>query len=352
MGLTQSQKTILEKARALGGGDQGIALTEATCCYLIAIIAGDLGLTMSFPELGTETQAFFGTSPASSLVIPDVPLVPLFERLISLNPDADTYFACLAALHKGRLKYERILETQPIPTIEQVGPRSLLQYGRLTPSSLAGLLFWRKWFYDIDNRAAQETGYVFEPIIANAIGGAPANARLSPVKRKANPAKRRQVDCIREMRAYELKMRVTIAASGQGRWAEESTFPEDCRFSGYTPILIVLDATANPKLTVLRQAFLNENGECYAGAAAWEHLDGIAGPTMASFLERYIRTPLQSLLASDPIILPDFTARMSQNDITLTLGDESLMIDRSKEKAEPEEDAELPDDVTDALPGV
>ena len=44
-------------------------------------------------------------------------------------------------------------------------PRGLLQYGGMSPKTLAGFLLWRKWIFDIDNRAGQETGYLFEPII-------------------------------------------------------------------------------------------------------------------------------------------------------------------------------------------
>ena len=90
----------------------------------------------------------------------------------------------LAALHKARLKYARILKTQAVPTIDQVGPRGLLQYGGMNPKVLAGFLLWRKWVFDIDNRAGQETGSLFEPIIAEAVGGVPASAARSPVKRR------------------------------------------------------------------------------------------------------------------------------------------------------------------------
>ena len=133
---------------------------------------------------------------------------------------------CLAALHKGRLKDENILRTQPISTIEQVGPRGILQYGALTPTALTGFLFWRKWFYDIDNRAAQETGYIFEPIIANAIGGTPAPSKKSPVKRRANGNKGRQVDCVKDKRAYELK-RYALRLLRRGKVAgkKNSIFP-------------------------------------------------------------------------------------------------------------------------------
>jgi len=322
------------------------------CSYLLAVIVRDLNHTAQFPEIPADFPQFFDALPAKDRTIDQLNFLNLFERLLAINGDADTYFACLAALHKGRLKYEKILETQPIPTIEQVGPRGLLQYGQLSASGLVGLLFWRKWFYDIDNRAAQETGYVFEPIIAAAIGGAPASAARSPIKRHSNRQKGRQADCIRERRAYEFKMRVTIAASGQGRWREELEFPVDCRDSDFTPVLIVLDATPNPKLAALRAAFEAQNGEVYAGAEAWAHLEEAAGPTMALFLERYIRQPLQSLLANNALPLPNFTAEMGETSISLTIGNETLVIDRTQPEAAPEAEDPIPDDAADALPGV
>ena len=73
------------------------------------------------------------------------------------------------------MKYANILRLQPIPTMDQVGPRGLLQYGSFSAEALTAFLLWRKWIFDIDNRAGQETGYLFEPIIAAAIGGTPAS---------------------------------------------------------------------------------------------------------------------------------------------------------------------------------
>jgi len=150
-----------------------------------------------------------------------------------------------------------------------------LQFGSLSPNAVGALLFWRKWLYDIDNRAAQETGYLFEPIIAFAIGGAPVSAKQSPIKREGKASKGRQVDCIRDRRAYEFKMRVTIAASGQGRWGEELQFPKECRLANFVPVLVVLDATANPKLAELSRVFIAEGGEVYAGDDAWTHLERV-----------------------------------------------------------------------------
>ena len=297
MGLTQAQKTIIARARSLGSGGQAIALSEEACAYLVAVIVRDLELQVHFPEIPETMPEVFSSGPMSRLQLPGVSFVELFERLVRLDANSDVYFACLAALHKARLKYERILETQAVPTIDQVGPRGLLQYGGMSPRMLTGFLLWRKWIFDIDNRAGQENGYLFEPIIAAAVGGVSASARKSPVKRHRDRNRGRQVDCLRENRAYEIKIRMTTAASGQGRWAEELEFPEDCLQSGYVPVLVVLDPTPSPKLDELRKVFLSKGGEVHVGGGAWAHLSELAGATMSRFLEKYVHQPLRAMYA-------------------------------------------------------
>lgn len=354
MALTRSQAAIWQKARSLGSGAQAVRLDDGACAYLIGAIAHDLGIADRFPELPGGLAAFFADVPIGSLTIPGFEARPLFERLVASRPDTDTYFACLAALHKARLKYERILSTQPIPTLEQVGPRGLLQYGRLSGRALAGFLFWRKWFFDIDNRAGQETGYLFEPIIAYAIGGTPAPATRSPVKRHDNRRKGRQVDCILDEKAYEFKIRVTIAASGQGRWQEELDFPRDCRESGFQPVLVCMDATPNPKLDALSKAFRDHGGEVYIGDGAWQHLDELAGDTLSVFIEKYVRTPLQDLLAQADDDLPDLAANWSQGAIVLQIAGERLYISRQMAESDDEIDdvkGIMPSDADDTIPG-
>lgn len=352
MGLSAAQRAMIERARALGSGEQAVALTDESCAYLVGVIANDLGLLKQFPEFKGKVNPFFTNTPLRELVVKSLDFPALFERLVTLNKDADTYFVCLAALHKGRLKYETILRTQPLPTIEQIGPRGLLQYGTLSPSALTAFLFWRKWFYDIDNRAAQETGYIFEPIIANATGGTPAPSSKSPVKRHTDKAKGRQVDCVREKKAYEIKLRVTIAASGQGRWKEELDFPIDCRQSGFTPVLVVLDSTPNDKLAQLEKAFRAQKGEVYVGDAAWKHLDSLAGQTMAKFLDKYVRDPLKQLLkeAPAPAQLPKLIAEMQAQNIKISIGTESMTIERTPRSEAASAEDEMPQDVTDQLP--
>ena len=173
--------------------------------------------------------------------------------------------------------------------------------------------------YDIDNRSAQETGYLFEPIMAAAVGGASATAGNSPVKR-SNGCGGRQVDCIKGGLAYEIKLRVTSAASGQGRWKEELSFPEDARKSGLTPVLIVFDPTPSDKLNELSQRFLKEGGTAYVGDHAWEHLREEAGDTVARFLEAYVRTPLAQLLEEAPEELPDIELSMRADVVVFRIG--------------------------------
>ena len=181
MGLTKSQQILITKARNPGGSELGFFLDDATCTYLAATMISDLGLKPNFPELPNNIPPFFGSQKIEELRLAGYDFLSLLDRLFTIQSDADTYFYCLTTLHKARLKYERILESQAIPTIDQVGPRGLLQYGKLSPSSLAALLFWRKWIFDIDNRAGQETGYLFELIIAHSIGGVPFSSRKSPI---------------------------------------------------------------------------------------------------------------------------------------------------------------------------
>lgn len=332
MGLTKAQLSLIAKAQSQGAGEQGVALSDEACSYLLALLVRDLKLGRQFPELDVPLLPFFGTARLDRMAIQNCDFLHLFERLVRVQEDADTYFSCLATLHKARLKYERILRTQSFPTFEQVGPRGLLQYGTMTSKSLASFLLWRKWMFDIDNRSAQETGYVFEPIIASAIGGVPMGPKNSPIRRRRDRSKGRQVDCIRPGRkAYEIKIRVTIAASGQGRWQEELAFPADCRASGYTPVLLVLDPTPNPKLEELRDEFVRHRGEVYVGAAAWAHLDAAAGKTLGQFLETYVHKPLQALLAETPSsesALPEMLVRTTGSQLSVFIGGDSFVVER------------------------
>ncbi len=159
------------------------------------------------------------------------------------------------------------------------------------------------------------------------------------------------MDCLLEKKAYEIKLRVTIAASGQGRWKEELDFPLDCKESGYTPVLVVLDGTPNPKLEELERVFLAHGGEVHKGEQAWKHLDELAGPTMARFIERYVRNPIDHLLKDSSERLPELIARMEVGRMTLSVAGEILEINRHDEEPSDDEGDQLPSDFDEGLPG-
>lgn len=353
MALNVVQRSLFQKARMPGSGGQAVGLDDAACRALILLAARDLDRAAELPQ-APDLPDLYAADPPDLLRF-DAAVEPLrmFEWLLeACGQDVGMYFSSLAALQKARLKYRRILATQPVSTIDQVGPRSLLEYGLLPTPALTALLFLRKWVFDVDNRAGQQTGYLFEPIIANSIGGTPVPAKRSPVKRRSGKGGR-QIDCLRDNEAYELKLRVTIAASGQGRWPAELEFPEDCRASGKKPVLVVFDPTPNPKLRELTAAFEAAGGDVYIGEHAWSHLEQTAGTTMGVFLDKYVRQPLQDLLDSTPEELPELALTLNADRVVFALGGSSYEIARGAPDLDMLEDGdELPDDVQETLPGL
>jgi len=352
MALSKTQRVTLTKIRAAGNSKLDEELDDAVCSYLLAIAVRDLGVRSHFPEIPGAVDPFFTKGLVSDLRLEKIEFLPLYERFLGIHKDGEAYFTCLAKLHKSRLKYERILRHQPLPTFEHVGPRGLLQYGSLTPEALAGLLYWRKWLFDLDNRAGQETGYLFEPIIAHAIGGVPFGAKKSPIRRIGRDGGR-QVDaiCDETRLAYEFKVRVTMASSGQGRWAEELSFPKEARQSGFTPVLVVLDPTENDKLKELSEAFSDANGLVFTGDDAWKHLKDQAGDIMSKFIDLYVEGPLQKLLEEAPEKLPSLLVALDHEskNIRITVGGEALDIEREPIPELGEGEDEMPGDVDEEL---
>jgi hypothetical protein len=318
-------KKTFSAARILGIGDDRVALSENELFCLLAQCCGDLAVSASIsrlPDLSVAPPrteyyriplAWFQTPQAGcpSAAI----LLESLASCVAHEPDFRLYFENLATLHKRRLKYQRILSTQPKPTMNQIGPRSLLEFGGVDDALLASWLVWRKWIFDVDNRAAQETGYLFEPVLASCLGGEAVGSKNSPVKRLNDlgetTGEGRQIDCYdgENQLAYEFKLRVTIAASGQGRFGEELSFPREARAAGLTPVLIVLDPTMSPRLEELMAAFKANRGKHYVGADAWAHMESRAGKTMSVFLERYIRPPLTEMAKHEDV--PPVTIQLS-----------------------------------------
>lgn len=345
MTISTSTRRLFSQCRLLGSGSQRITLTESEMFALFHLSIHDLGWdyeTLEIPNLSTSLpfdnyyqipltwfQSQENDAPTSAT------LLAHFANAIRKNEDFGLYYHNLCSLHKRRLKYQRILSTQPRPNMDQIGPRSLLEYGICDSKFLFSWMTWRKWIFDIDNRAAQETGYLFEPILASCLGGESIGARHSPVKRldeNGHPTnKGRQIDCyIGDLdQAYELKLRVTIAASGQGRFAEELSFPIECQAAGLTPILLVLDPTPSSRLSELTNAFKTSGGHVFIGEEAWDHMDQQAGEIMSVFLEKYIRPPLAAMSHLDKQTIQSMHLRWTNNSVVLETSDEKYEIPRT-----------------------
>jgi hypothetical protein len=69
MGLTQTQKSMIEKACAAGGSDQAFSLTNEICVFLVGVIAQDFGILGDFPELPNHVPQFFDRCDWSSLQV-------------------------------------------------------------------------------------------------------------------------------------------------------------------------------------------------------------------------------------------------------------------------------------------
>lgn len=296
--LTLEQSQTLTRLRTMGMATAiPIYLNDAELARIAAVILADVGQDNGDGEVRMPSgiDGYYDCPLEWFLEPADIDFAPMYLRCLSTVPDFDTYFRALAEIHKRRRKYAQILSCQPLPSMVQIAPRSLLECGTIASPALASWLTWRKWFYDVDNRSAQETGYLFEPILASVLGGVAYGARKSPIRRRRDRGKGRQVDCIVDRTAYEFKLHVTIAASGQGRFGEELEFAEDCRASGYRPVLLVLDPTPSHRLDDLAREFARAGGEAYIGDDAWGHLEAQAGPTMATFVEKYVRRPIAEI---------------------------------------------------------
>lgn len=337
--LSPDDKRLVTQARTLNP----IKLSDRELARLVSVVLHDLGHDDLVPNwVGVPSGVKYYDLPMAWFKQDEQREFKFEEFFLSCVAQVDafrTIFRCLCALHTRRRKYERILQNQPVPTMDQVAPRGLLEHGIVRLPGLTSWLMWRKWVYDVDNRSAQETGYLFEPMLAASLGGQTYGSKNSPVTR-GGKGSGRQVDCVvdaeGESAAYEFKARMTIAASGQGRFEEELSFPEDCRASGYKPILLVLDPTPSDKLTALTATFRRAGGEVYLGEAVWEHVREKSGDEIAAFVQTYIREPILSIATHEEELL-DLGLRYrtgSGGDILeVTVGEQSWVIPRPRGKS-------------------
>jgi hypothetical protein len=344
MPINSTVKKLFSKSRLLDSGYPTVTLNESELYAIFLLICSDLNwdiLKLGLPKPSNnlphknyyQIPIDWFSSHTHTPVIEE--LQEILSKGIEIDMDFGMYFHNLCSFHKRRLKFQKILHHQLKPTMDQVGPRGLLEYGICDNDLLNSWLIWRKWIFDIDNRSGQETGYLFEPILASCLGGESVGSSNSPVKRLDENGKPkatgRQIDCYigAENVAYEFKIRVTIAASGQGRFGEELSFPKECKAAGITPILIVLDPTSSTRLTLLAQVFEYNNGIVYIGDQAWSHLEEKSGKIMSHFIDNYIKPPLKTINDFDTSKLSSVKLTWENDKIVIQGDHTNYIIDRS-----------------------
>ena len=75
---------------------------------------------------------------------------------------------------------------------------------------------------------------------------------------------------------------------------------------------------------------------------------------MSRFLELYVHTPIQALLAQLPERteeLPDLTMKMAAREFSVSLLGEKLTVNRTPRAEEASDEDDLPDDVEEVFPG-
>jgi len=174
MPVSLTVKTLYNKARSLTGGSPEVKLTESELYALLLLICRDLSwqpsrIGLPVPTSPVPERNYYVIAPdwfvSHGNALSAGELQESIEAAIAIETDFGMYFSNLCALHKRRLKFQKILSTQPKPTMDQVGTRGLLEYGTYPDQFLFNWLVWRKWVFDLDNRSGQETGYLFEPVL-------------------------------------------------------------------------------------------------------------------------------------------------------------------------------------------
>lgn len=172
-------RNLYSKCKMHGTGEAQVVITNGELNSLISIAIDDLGWShrdFDIARVTTPENDYYKIPMAwfdeqSAVEIQPHSIIQSLKACFEHDNDFGLYIENLTALHRRRVKYRRILSSQPMPNMDQIGPRALLEYGECNRELLANWMVWRKWIYDIDNRSAQETGYLFEPLLASCLGG-------------------------------------------------------------------------------------------------------------------------------------------------------------------------------------
>lgn len=77
------------------------------------------------------------------------------------------------------------------------------------------------------------------------------------------------------------------------------------------------------------------------GDAAWQHLEDEAGPTMATFIDRYVSRPIHAVSQFSGTTLQDLSVqRMAGGHVRLSVGNSDKVIVRREDAALSEDESE------------
>lgn len=94
---------MVERSRSVGGGEQGVALSDDACAFLVATVARDLKVPKSVVDVPPDLPSFFSRVHPEALVLKNRNFLRDLAGVAAHTADADSYFACLAKLHKMRV---------------------------------------------------------------------------------------------------------------------------------------------------------------------------------------------------------------------------------------------------------
>lgn len=303
--MNRQQREFYKQFSEHGSGDAKIAISPKEVLLILHIAYTDLykeeyaSLLEAFTLLAK--QGFYHIPFKEIEALPEIEADLCFDIMTrcgvtDINNILYLYFKNLCDLYRRRFKYHIILKNQPFPGVNQIVPRSLLEYGNCSNSLLADWLQWRKWIFDIDNRSAQETGYIFEPILASCLGGEAVSASNSPVKR---------IDDYGNL-------------TNNGR-----------QNAGYTPILVVFDGTESLLLTKLKRQYTKCGGKYFIGEDAWKILSERAGREMSIFINKYIYPPINDIEQAMTSRLGKIQLELRDSQLTVNNGTDEYVINRN-----------------------
>jgi len=121
--LDQRSKALITKARNLGGKGPTVNLQDHELLRLCAVIATDLKNSELITTITSTEEIINGyySLPLewfNQQVSKSIGFVDTFILLRQALPDFETYFTSLCEIHKHRVKFKRILETQRLPQLE------------------------------------------------------------------------------------------------------------------------------------------------------------------------------------------------------------------------------------------